>query len=143
MLMLATLVGMLVSGAPTAAPEVNPYGKVFVGDGVTVEMAILEGKNAAGLNDVLLRITGSPAHDDGIDGKTLRYSASHGGTGVDFQYVEDGSTRNRMSTRNPWGQWKLIEVYLGSKTYKVYPDEAKSKASKPSQLLSEFRNPPK
>ncbi|HWU42434.1 MAG TPA: hypothetical protein VN132_03315, partial [Bdellovibrio sp.] len=83
--------------------KVNPYGMTLKGDLLTAEIATLEEKNAAGLNDVLIRFTGQDAAAAGIDGKVIRYETQHGGTGIDFKYKDDGAEKNRMSSRNPWG----------------------------------------
>ena len=60
--------------------EVNPYGKFLAGDGVEVEMAEFAEKNSDGLYDVLLKMTGANAYKEGIDGKTVKCQAVHGGT---------------------------------------------------------------
>lgn len=130
------------AGAPAAsavAPELNPYGKAFTGDGVTVEMAMFAQKNADGLYDVLLKMTGPEAFNEGLDGKVIKYVARPGGTGVDFVTQVDGRDYVRMLSRQSWGSWTFFEVYLGNKSLKVYQDEKASKAVKPAELLAAFQ----
>lgn len=118
--------------ADTAA-VVNPYGSFLQGDGVEVEMAQFATKNKDGLNDILLKITGAKAFNAGIDGKTLKYQAVHGGTGVDYQY--EGKTR--MIVRQPYGDsWSVIQVFLDGKTIDLSEDKPKSKEVNPLHLLT-------
>ena len=117
--------------------EVNPYGQAFAGSGVTVEMALFTAENPEHLHDVLLKITGGPAYQEGIDGKIMKYAAVHGGTGVDFQYGD--GTHTRMLSREAWGSWTFFEVYLDGKTFKVYPDENLAKKIKPLKFLATYK----
>lgn len=135
----ALLVGSTVHAAD-AKEGVNPYGKLLKGEGVEIEMAIFDQKNQQGLNDVLMKVTGAAAHDEGIDGKVLRYTATHGGTGVDFKYKKDGAEFNRMSSRKAWGTWDQMEIYLGDKSISVSVDDKGSKKVKPAGLLAEFKS---
>lgn len=119
------------AGGPPAV--VNPYGVFLEGDGVEIEMALYVDKNADGLRDVLLKITGPHAFNAGIDGKTFKYQAVPGGTGVDYQQA--GKTR--MIARNPWGNsWSLMEVFLDGKTITVQENKTKSKEVRPLHLLT-------
>lgn len=80
----ATTPSAPAAGPAAGATEVNPYGKFFEGDGVTVEMATFA-KADDGASDVVLRITGAEAFNDGINGKAIKYSsrvAGAGGTGL-------------------------------------------------------------
>jgi len=114
-------------------PIVNPYGKFLEGDGVEVEMAQFATKNKAGLNDVLLKITGANAFNAGIDGKTLKYQAVHGGTGVDYQF--EGKTR--MISRPRYGDsWPVFQVFLDGKTITLNEDKGRSKEIRPLHLLT-------
>ena len=116
-----------------APPIVNPYGKLLEGDGVEVEMAQFATKNKDGLNDVLLKITGANAFNAGIDGKTLKYQAVHGGTGIDYQF--EGKTR--MIVRQPYGDsWSVIQVFLDGKTITLNEDKVQSKEVRPLHLLT-------
>lgn len=133
------LLSMNTHAANEAELAVNPYGKVYSGEGTTVEMAILKEKNADGLNDVLLKITGADAYDEGIDGKVLRYTAVHAGTGVNFNYSQGGKPYTRMVSRSAWGSWTFFEVYLKDKTIHVALDEAASKESRPLHLVTEYQ----
>ncbi len=129
----ATTAAATPSGAPSAtgpavnAPALNPYGKYFEGNGLVVEMAMLAETNVDGLHDVLLRFRGAEAFNEGLDGKVLRYTARHGGTGVDFVTQVGGQDYVRMLSRQSWGSWTFFEVYLDKKEIKVGLDEAKSK----------------
>ena len=117
----------------SAKEEVNPYGRFLVGEGVEVEMAEFTEKNDEGLRDVLLKVKGAGAFNAGIDGKTLRYHAVHGGTGIDYKL--DGETR--LLTRNPYDNWySLMEVLVDGKTISVQEDTARSKDVKPLDLLT-------
>ncbi len=124
---------------PPKDEKVNPYGKVYQGDGLTVEMVIFDYKNADGLSDVLLKITGGPAYTEGIDKKVIRYRAEPAGTGTDFKYQKEGKEYTRMLTRETWGSWSFFEVFLDNKTFKVYLDDKGSKELKTAQLFSEYR----
>lgn len=141
-MMFAALVVVVASSVTAAdtAPVVNPYGKFLVGDGVEVEMAQFATKNKDGLNDVLLKISGANAFNDGIDGKTFKYQAVHGGTGVDYQH--EGKTR--MIVRQPYGDsWYLIQVFLDGKTISLHEDKARSKEVRPLHLLTASQPPKK
>ncbi len=68
--------------------KVNPYGK-FLSDSrglIEIEMATLETKNTYDLHDVLIKVTGLPAFQHGIDGKVLKYAAVPAGSGFNLQY---------------------------------------------------------
>jgi hypothetical protein len=124
------------------ALSVNPYGKYFTSSekDITVEMVLIDGKNEDGLQDALLKITGAEAHNEGIDGKVLRYKAVPAGTGTNFNYQKNGKEATRMLSRDSWGSWKNFELFVNGKSFKVYGDSAKSKEVKPSQLASEFKS---
>jgi hypothetical protein len=118
--------------------KLSPYGKVFVGDGgLTVEIATLDAKNADGYNDALIRVTGSAAHDAGLDGKVVLHAAVPSGTG--FDYVDKAKDVHRMSSRNAWGSWDFFQVHLGGKSYDVGFSEKKSKELKVDDLLKAYK----
>jgi hypothetical protein len=137
-LLLSGFLFLLTGLAQAGHIDVSPYGTVLTGDGLTVEMAPLTQVNKDGLHDVLMRIKGAPAVEAGIDGKVLLYTAAHGGTGIDFQFERDGEMHNRMSSRNPWGDWTTVEVYFGSNTYHVENREALSRDLKTKDLASAY-----
>ena len=125
--------------APAAFAEttavVNPYGTFLQGDDVEVEMAQMVAKNKDGLNDVILKITGASAFDAGIDGKTIKYQATHGGTGIDYK----ANGKVRMSVRNPYGNsWSMTQVFLNGKTISLHANQAQSKNVQPLHLLTEL-----
>jgi hypothetical protein len=124
------------------ALNVNPYGKYFTSSekDISVEMALIEGKNEDGLQDALLKITGAEAHNEGIDGKVLRYKAVPAGTGTNFNFQKNGKEATRMLSRDSWGSWKNFELNVNGKNFKVSSDSAKSKEVKPSQLANEFKS---
>lgn len=134
MFVAALAVSLLSSSVFAEAPPVmNPYGKFLVGSGVEVEMAEFAVKNKDGLNDVLLKITGANAFKAGIDGKTLKYQAVHGGTGVDYKL---GGIA-RLILRQPYGDsWSTIEVFLDGKNIGLYEDDNRSKEVNPLHLLT-------
>ncbi len=121
---------------PTGNPnEVSPFGKFFQGDDLTVEMGELVAKNDKGASDVFMRITGTDALRDGINGKVIKYSARRagvGGTGLDIFTMMNGQPYVRMTLRN--GSW---EVYLNSKDLHVSVDAEKSKAVDTKKLSAE------
>jgi hypothetical protein len=119
--------------------EINPYGRAFKGTGIIVEMAIFTEKNESGLNDVLLKITGTDAYSEGIDGKVLRYRAVHAGIGVDFQIDIDGKPITRMLSRDSSGNWGHCEVLIGNRSHHVYLDEELSKQVLPPFLLNTYK----
>ncbi len=115
---------------------VNPYGKFLEGDEVEVEMAQFAARNTEGLYDVLLKMTGAAAFKAGIDGKTIKYQAVPGGTGVDYKV--DGKVR--MIARQPYGDsWSTMQVFLDGKTVTVSEVKARSKEVQPLHLLTEFK----
>ena len=124
------------SETATGALEVNPYGKFYEGDGITIEMAMLAQKNEAGLNDVIMRITGAEAFSDGINGKAIKYTArpaGAGGTGMDIVTQMNGADYVRMTLRN--SSW---EVYLNSKSLRVSLDDEKSKQVNTKKLVADL-----
>ncbi len=124
------------SETAASALEVNPYGKLYEGDGITIEMAMLAQKNAAGVNDVIMRISGAEAFNDGINGKVIQYTArpaGAGGTGMDIVTQMNGADYVRMTLRN--SSW---EVYLNSKSLRVSIDEEKSKHVDTKKLVAEL-----
>lgn len=120
---------------------VNPYGKYFADHdhAITIEMAIFEGKNENGLSDVLLRISGAEAHNEGIDGKVIRYKAEPAGTGVNFQYEYNGQPTTRMLSRDSLGGWNMFEAFVGEKKFKVYLDAKKASNVKPLHMLTAYK----
>lgn len=135
LLLSITLLSSQLVQAQETEPVVNPYGQFLYGDGIEVEVAHLASKNADGLNDVLLKITGRQAFNAGIDGKVLLYQAVHGGTGID--YKNKGKTR--LIVRNPYGDsWSLMQVFLNGKTILVYENSNKSKEVRPLHLHTEY-----
>ncbi len=119
--------------------ELNPYGLFFIGESIEVEMATFTEKNEHGLNDVLIKVTGHAAFDEGIDQQVFRYIAVPAGTGVDFKYEQDGHEYTRMLSRQAWGTWTFFELFLNNKTYKVYKDEVRSKDVRPLHLLTDSK----
>lgn len=116
---------------------VNPYGKFFEGEEVEVEMAQFAEKNANGLYDVLLKMTGAAAFKEGIDGKTIRYQAVPGGTGVNYQI--NGKTR-MMTRRANEDTWSTTQVFLDGKTITVSELKAQSKEVQPLHLLTAYKS---
>ena len=118
--------------------EINPYGKIYVGPDLTVEMGLFAAKNEHALHDALLCLRGGPAHAAGIDGQVLRYAAVPAGTGTNFDYRKGGETRTRMIARGSWFGWDFFEVFLDGKTIKVFYDEKQSKDARPLHLLTAY-----
>ncbi|MDH5178980.1 MAG: hypothetical protein OEZ39_02725 [Gammaproteobacteria bacterium] len=122
---ITTLALSLLSVAGATADEaLSKYGKVYENRQaqLTVELVPYQEKNKAGLQDVLIRISGPDAEADGIDGKIIRYRPVHAGTGVNFQYhdTKDNKWYNRMGSRAGWWGADFYEVWLGNKTIKVW-----------------------
>jgi hypothetical protein len=117
------------------ANKVSPYGKVYDGNGVTVEMATFVDKNSAGQNDVLLRIQGAPAFEAGIDGKVIRYFTKPGyGGGTDFTYKENGQEPVRMILRTSH-EGDHVRVFLkNDQAFDVKVNPKRSKALCPAAL---------
>lgn len=138
--LLVALISVLLGGSMVLAKDmsVSPYGKLFVGEGITVQLATIEGEKENGLNDVLVRITGPEANKAGIDGKILLLTTERGGNGIDFKYTDSGEVRNRMSSRSAWGVWEILEVYFGTKTIKTFYKDKDTKSFKPKTLLTEY-----
>lgn len=110
---------------------VNPYGKYLEGEDVEVEMAQFAGKNADGLYDVLLKMRGAAAFNAGIDGKTIKYRAVHGGSGVDYQL--NGKTRMMMRQNNGAS---IFQVFLDGRTISVNEVKTRSQEVRPLHLLT-------
>jgi hypothetical protein len=128
----------LRKGECTLAKDImNPYGKVFAGEGIKIECAYFKEKNKSGLYDVLIRVRGKAAVDEGIEGKVMHLVATPGGTGVDYTYKANGKTLNRMSQRKNWN-YESWEIYVSNESKKVFPDETLSSDFKPLHLLTEF-----
>jgi hypothetical protein len=126
---------LYISAASADDLKLSPYGKVFVGSqGLVVEIATVDAKNKDGLHDALIRITGSAAHDAGIDGQVIMHEAIPAGTG--FDYV--AKDIHRMSSRSSWGSWDFFEVHLGGKSYDVGYDDKKSKELKVADLQKAY-----
>lgn len=116
---------MLLNFSAIATAEdypVSKYGFKFVDDsqGITLEMAVFKEKNDDGLHDVLLKFTGMPVEQDGIDGTILKYKTIHAGSGQNFQYKEGDKWLNRMITRQGWGSWEVFEAYFGNDSYHLH-----------------------
>lgn len=127
--------------AKTTDVKVNPHGMYFTDSEkqITVEMALVDGKNEDDLQDALLKITGAEAHNEGIDGKVMMYKAVPAGTGTNFVYSKGRKEATRMLSRDSWGSWKNFEVFVNGKKFKVYMDPAKSKEVKSAHLATEFK----
>lgn len=98
-------------------------------------MAEVTAKNEEGANDVFMRITGSDAFKDGLNGKVLKYSVrpvGAGGSGLDIFTMMNGQPFVRMTLRQ--GSW---EVYVNSKDLHVSIDSDKSKAVDTKKLAAE------
>jgi hypothetical protein len=118
---------------------VNPYGQLLKGEGIEVEIATFEDKNGAGLNDVLVRMKGAEPHNAGIDGKVVRLVAVHGGSGVDYKFVnEKGEIYSRISGRKSWGDSMSYEVHFANKSIAIAVNDRLAKTVSPSAMLSEF-----
>jgi hypothetical protein len=129
-----------VAASSAGAVTVSAYGKVLrdlEGD-LRVEMALIEPKNADGLNDVLLRIVGRAAEEDGIDGKVVRYGAEVGGTGVNYKI---GDRVRLLSRPVNYGQLMNWEAYVANKEFKLLPDEAASKSLDTQTLVRDYKAP--
>jgi hypothetical protein len=123
------------------AKALSKYGTAFRDEAgtTTVEIATLTKKNKDGLYDALVKITGPGAEKEGIDGKVEFLKAVHAGTGYNLQYEKDGEARNRLSSRTQWGSWENVEIYLDSKTIKLYVDQSATKEVRPLHLLTEYQ----
>ncbi len=136
--------------------EVNPYGQVFVGPATSdIELALITAQHAApalsaevaefneknshGLNDVLIKLSGSAAYQAGIDGKVVRYFTVPAGRGQTFDYWSAGREKTRMTSESPWGQWTLAQLYLNGKCVNVRLDNARSQEARPQHLLTAYR----
>jgi hypothetical protein len=119
--------------AAAQAPVVNPYGQFLEGDGVEIEMAYFAAKNKDGLYDVLINMRGRKAFNAGIEGKTLKYTAVHGGSGINYQR----NGKNIMSVRDSGGYSSgAMEVYLDGETIAVSENRGSSKQVMPLHLLT-------
>lgn len=131
--------GTRAQAEPVVACEspkaVSPYGKVFDGEGITVEMATVVAKNQVGQNDVLLKISGAPAFEAGIDGQVIRYFTKAGYQGgTDFTYKENGQEPVRMIFRTTH-EGDSVRVFLkNDQAYDVKVNPKRSKALCPAAL---------
>ncbi len=117
----------------------NPYGKLFKGEGQTkVEIGYFSEKNKDGLQDVLVKITGKAAHEEGIEGQVQKCTATKGpDNGINYEYVQDGKTFNRMCMRKGWGA-ETLELYVSNETINLQHDEKESPEVKPDHLLTAY-----
>ena len=125
---------VLLSMAGFAMAEnlvVNPYGKYLEGEDVEIEMAQMAAKNADGLYDVLLKMRGAAAFNAGIDGKTIKYRAVPGGSGVDYQF--NGKTRMTMRQNNGAS---YFQVFLDGRGIAVSEIRIRSQEVRPLHLLT-------
>jgi serine/threonine protein kinase len=117
----------------------NPYGKVFIGDGVRVEVVTLEELNEIGLPYVLIRFSGSPAYSEGLDKKIGKYSPSPAGlAGFDYTIFEQGKGHTRFLTRKYPSNPNYAEAFLNGKENKVAEDPKESSALSTSEIVNEF-----
>lgn len=127
------------SNAVLAADQVvmNPYGTLLSSSTLEVELAQFAQKNKDGLYDVLMKIRGSSAFIEGIDGKTIKYQAVPAAGGVD--YVSNGVVR--MTLRQPMGDtWSVMEVMLAGKRVPVRLQSGMSQDIQPLHMLTEFES---
>ncbi|MBL4606548.1 MAG: hypothetical protein JKY01_01800 [Pseudomonadales bacterium] len=126
-----------------SSPEVSPYGKLLTDSYgvVKVEMANLKTKNEYGLYDCLVKVTGLPAFQQGIDGKVRLYRAVPAGRGFNLQYEKDGKWLNFMSSRQIWGNWTSMEIFLDGHSYDVFLDSSRSKDVRSLHLASAYSSP--
>ena len=116
--LLMSLALLLSVGFATASQdyEVSPYGEVFVGDGVRVELARFKAKNEHDMNDVIVRVSGRLAYDAGMDGEVFRLKAIPAGTGFNLQRP-DGRNLIGSRARGGWlGTWTDIKIYLNNQS---------------------------
>ncbi|MFZ6874331.1 hypothetical protein ACO0LF_19915 [Undibacterium sp. Di27W] len=109
----------------------NPYGKYLEGEDVEVEVAQFAAKNTDGLYDVLLKMRGAAAFNAGIDGKTIKYRAVPGGSGVDYQV--NGKTRMTMRQNNGAS---YFQVFLDGRGISIAEVKARSQEVRPLHLLT-------
>jgi len=128
-----------------SSPEVSAYGKLLTDNIgiVKVEMANLKTKNEYGLHNVLVKVTGLPAFQHGIDGQVKLYQAVPAGGGFNLQYEKNGKLRNLMSSRQLWGSWESMEIFLDGSNYNVYVAPNRSKEVNTLHLASAYANPVK
>lgn len=115
---------------------VSPYGKVYEGIDVVLEMAELTEKNEFGLQNVVMKVKGPAAFEAGIDGKSIKYVTKSGfGGGTDFVYKVGDSEPVRMILRNS-SEGELARVFLkDNKAIDLKLNRQKSKKLCPSSLL--------
>lgn len=128
-------------GAPEREPacaatkDLSPYARVFVGDGVTVEMATLKAANGEGQNDVILRLRGPAAFEAGLDGESRPYRTKAGFYGgTDYVFEANGQENVRFIARTgPEGEY--YKVFLkDEKALDVKVDTKRSRQLCPSEL---------
>lgn len=143
--MRTTIVGILLAMATTASAEdvLSKYGKVYESreNQLRVEFVPFKQKNAKGLQDVLIKISGPAAETRGIDGKIIKHRAVHAGTGVNFQYYDEKNKKwyNRMGTRAGWWGSKFYEVWFGNETIKVWLNDNASSALNTKHFHTAFK----
>src|SRR5258706_5189970 len=117
----------------------NPHGKFYKGNnGIQAEIGYFSQKNKDGLQDILIKVTGKAAHDEGIDGQVLKCNAARGSNdGIDYQYEQDGNTYTRLSTRKSWGT-ESLELFVSEETAVLRYDEIASHEVQPLHLLTAY-----
>ena len=133
----------------------NPYGQIFVGPApsmadllliqksgtaaLEVEVAFYSEKNSHGLHDALVKIKGQAAHFAGIDDKTLHYHVVPAGTGCDFRYFANGEERTRITVREPWGGWSLMQIHLGGEAIPLRAHPNGPANARPLHMLTAYQ----
>lgn len=130
--------------APTAKPKmpkitINPYGEILTGDELKVELVYMKEKNEYDLYDVLLKITGEPARQAGIEGKVIKYDAIPQGFPGDFDYrLKLGDTEQTRVQVRLVGNRHYFTVVFGEKKYTVDFDQQLTRDADPRRLLKEY-----
>lgn len=119
----------------------NPYGRYFTSSpvGLDIELAYFQEKNEEGLHDILLKIVGAEAFNEGIDGKVVRYSASVASSGVNYSYTVNDREKNRLTTRDSQWYGNSFQLYVAGKTFQLVPQIRMNGVVKPRHLYTESK----
>lgn len=129
----------LISANAQAKSEVEDKGVAFVGQGVQVEVAPLTAKEGDN-RTALVKATIKGADPQKISGKVLKATIEEvQNKGVNFRTKINGKDFVIMTTRAVWGNWGLMEIYIGNKEIELSFDPEATDKVDTSALLKEYK----
>lgn len=129
----------LIGANAQAKSEVEDKGVAFIGQGVQVEVAPLTAKEGDH-RTALVKATIKGADPQKISGKVLKTTIEEvQNKGVNFRTKINGKDFVIMTTRAVWGNWGLMEIYIGNKEIELSFDPEATDKVDTSALLKEYK----